>query len=144
PFCVRRCSYCDFAIAVRRDVPSRRYADLVLLEWERWADHRAWISSPEIDTIYFGGGTPSLLDADQLGRILETIQTGRSLSSHPEITLEANPENVTADSAARWLGLGITRVSLGSQSFDPAVLEWMHRTHDAGAIGRAVRLLRDA
>jgi oxygen-independent coproporphyrinogen-3 oxidase len=144
PFCARRCSYCDFAIAVRRDVPSHEYADRVLAEWDRWRTHPAWAGAPDLDTIYFGGGTPSLLGADQLGRILDTLRHDRRLAPDAELTIEANPENVTAENAAAWRSRGVNRVSLGSQSFDPGVLQWMHRTHDAAAIGRAVRLLRDA
>jgi len=144
PFCARRCTYCDFAIAVRREVPSREYADLVILEWNRWRDHPAWEAAPEIETIYLGGGTPSLLDPDQLGRILDAVRADRSVKANAEITLEANPENVTATLAARWTGLGINRISLGGQSFDPAVLQWMHRTHDADAVPRAMAVLGDA
>lgn len=144
PFCARRCSYCDFAIAVRREVPSREYADRVIAEWDRWRSHAAWAGAPDLDTIYFGGGTPSLLEADQLGRILDTMRHDRRLAPDAELTLEANPENVTPENAAAWGSRGVNRISLGSQSFDPGVLQWMHRTHDAAAIGRAVRVLRDA
>ncbi|MEP7326021.1 MAG: radical SAM family heme chaperone HemW [Gemmatimonadota bacterium] len=144
PFCARRCSYCDFAIAVRREVPSRDYADLVLREWERRQDHPAWNETSEIETVYLGGGTPSLLDPGQLERILDGIHSARPGSADLELTLEANPENVTSALAARWVALGVNRVSLGGQSFDPAVLRWMHRTHDADAVPRAVSLLRDA
>ncbi|HEV8124983.1 MAG TPA: radical SAM family heme chaperone HemW [Gemmatimonadales bacterium] len=144
PFCARRCTYCDFAIAVRREVPSREYADLVLEEWNRWQDHPAWSAGPEIETIYLGGGTPSLLDPDQLGRVLDAIRATRPVTVGAEVTLEANPENVTAANAARWSALGVNRISLGGQSFDAAVLKWMHRTHDAEAVPRAVAVLGDA
>jgi oxygen-independent coproporphyrinogen-3 oxidase len=62
PFCARRCSYCDFAIAVRRDVPTDAYVQAVLQEWEGWQDHESWLGSEAVDTVYFGGGTPSRLD----------------------------------------------------------------------------------
>lgn len=143
PFCARRCSYCDFAIAVRREVPSREYADRVIREWDRWQHHPAWRAAPEIETIYFGGGTPSLLDPDQLRRVLDAIRIRGPLTANAEVTLEANPENVTAGLAAQWAALGVNRISLGGQSFNPAVLQWMHRTHDAEAIPRAVAVLRD-
>lgn len=144
PFCARRCAYCDFAIAVRRVVPAETYTDLLLQEWAGWQGHEAWHASPQIHTIYFGGGTPSLLPPDSLGRLLDRIRTDRPLDPDAEITLEANPEDVTAPTAAAWRKLGINRVSLGAQSFDPGVLAWMHRVHGAEAIPRAVGTLRDA
>ena len=144
PFCARRCSYCDFAIAVRRRVPSREYADAVIREWDAWQDHPAWGLSAEIETIYLGGGTPSLLDPVELERILHAIRDRRPVAPDAEITLEANPDDVTAEPARRWRSLGFNRVSIGVQSFDPAVLSWMHRAHTAADVPRAVAALRDA
>jgi oxygen-independent coproporphyrinogen-3 oxidase len=143
PFCARRCSYCDFAIAVRRQVPSRAYADLVLKEWTSWQSHPAWQFGATIETIYFGGGTPSLLDPDDLERILDALRTSRAVAHAAELTLEANPDDVTPDRARRWAGMGFNRVSLGVQSFDPAVLAWMHRTHTVEDVSDAVATLRD-
>jgi oxygen-independent coproporphyrinogen III oxidase len=144
PFCARRCSYCDFAIAVRRQVPSRTYADAVLKEWSTWQDHPAWQSSDDIETIYLGGGTPSLLDPEELGRLLEHIRASRPVAADAELTIEVNPDDVTAERVARWRDLGLNRVSLGAQSFDPAVLTWMHRTHRADDVARSMGLLRAA
>lgn len=143
PFCARRCSYCDFAIAVRRHVPSRDYADAVLKEWETWQQHPAWETSPAIDTIYFGGGTPSLLDPDALERIIDGICRVRSIVPDAELTIEINPDDVTSERAGRWRTLGINRASLGVQSFDPGVLTWMHRTHTAEDVPSAVTTLRE-
>jgi oxygen-independent coproporphyrinogen-3 oxidase len=142
PFCARRCSYCDFAIAVRRVVPSDDYAAVVTREWELRREHPAWALAPEVRTVYFGGGTPSLLDPRGIARILERIASERSVMSGAEITLEANPDDVTPAAAAAWRAAGVTRVSLGVQSFDPAVLRWMHRTHAAEQVAPAVATLR--
>ncbi len=144
PFCARRCSYCDFAIAVRREVPSAEYAEGVEREWAGWQDHAAWNGSPALDTIYFGGGTPSRLDPASITRLLDLFRTDRAVTPGAEVTLEANPDDVTASSAGAWRDAGITRISLGAQSFDPGVLEWMHRTHDAVQIGVAMQRLRSA
>lgn len=144
PFCARRCSYCDFAIAVRRRVPGMEYTDAVLREWATWQDHPIWQDRPVIETVYLGGGTPSLLDARALERLLDRFRRDRPVSSDAEFTLEANPDDVTLERARQWCRLGINRVSLGGQSFDPAVLHWMHRTHTADDIPRAVGLLREA
>ncbi len=142
PFCHRRCSYCDFSIAVRRRVPAREYVDAVLREVAlvRAADPGAvpW-GSPEggFETIYLGGGTPSLLPTDALVTLLTTFRDA------VEVTLEANPEDVTPASVAAWRSAGVNRVSLGAQSFDDRVLQWMHRSHDAAQIGTAVHALRE-
>jgi oxygen-independent coproporphyrinogen-3 oxidase len=138
PFCARRCSYCDFAIAVRRNVPSDAYVAAVLREWEMWQPHPVWNTSPEIQTIYFGGGTPSRLEPGAVARLLDGFRRERPVSRDAEITLEANPEDVTAETAASWRNAGVNRVSLGVQSFDPAVLTWMHRTHTAEQVRSAV------
>jgi oxygen-independent coproporphyrinogen-3 oxidase len=143
PFCARRCSYCDFAIAVRREVPSRVYTDAVLREWDLWQNHAVWDGGSTVETIYFGGGTPSLLDPDQLARLLEGIRSRRPVRPDAELTIEVNPDDVSADRVRRWLGMGINRVSLGVQSFEPAVLAWMHRTHTADDVPRAVETLRE-
>jgi oxygen-independent coproporphyrinogen-3 oxidase len=146
PFCARRCSYCDFAIAVRKRVPSRAYADAVLREWEqtlRRPDAPEVLGSA-VDTLYFGGGTPSLLEPEELARVVEGITAHHPLVPGAEVTLEANPDDVTAERAAAWRSVGIGRVSLGVQSFDPAVLTWMHRTHRAEQVAPAVAALRGA
>jgi len=141
PFCVRRCSYCDFSIAVRKQVPAREYVDVILKE-PRGADLE------KLETIYFGGGTPSLLPpeaiAQLLGGFLKSADPGPAARGDREVTLEANPEDVTPDNATAWSAAGINRVSLGAQSFDDTVLKWMHRSHDAAQTHRAVRALRDA
>ncbi len=96
------------------------------------------------DTIYFGGGTPSLLGPDGVARALETVTRHWQPEVDAEITIEANPENVTAEAARAWRASGINRVSLGAQSFDAGALEWMHRTHSASRAGDALATLRDA
>ena len=101
-----------------------------------------WALSPEVRTIYFGGGTPSRLRPDAIARLLAGIRQARPVAAGAEITLEANPEDVTPEAAASWQAAGVNRVSLGVQSFDPAVLLWMHRTHTAEQVPEAVRVLR--
>ncbi len=144
PFCARRCSYCDFAIAVRRETPSREYADRVLAEWSHWRRHERWAGEQGIATVYFGGGTPSRLDPGEVARILDIIGSELPIAPGAEITLEANPEDVTDDAARAWQRAGVNRVSLGVQSFDPSVLAWMHRTHTAAQVPEAVARLRGA
>jgi oxygen-independent coproporphyrinogen-3 oxidase len=144
PFCARRCSYCDFAIAVRRQVPTDDFVDAVLREWQQWQDHPAWNESPEVETVYFGGGTPSHIDPGGIARIVSRIRSDRLIAADAEITLEANPDDVTGVAAVAWRNAGVNRISLGVQSFEPAVLAWMHRTHSADQVGPAVDMIRDA
>lgn len=144
PFCARRCSYCDFAIAVRRETPSDRYVDAVVREWATWLDHPAWDESPEVRTIYFGGGTPSRLAPSGIATILERIRGDRPVETDAEVTLEANPDDTTPEAAHAWRAAGVTRLSIGAQSFSDEALRWMHRTHDPAAIGRAVEAARIA
>lgn len=144
PFCARKCSYCDFAIAVRREVPSAAFANAVEREWEGWQTHPAWAESPIVETIYFGGGTPSRLDPAMLARLLSRFRNDRAVAHDAELTLEVNPDDVTPVKADAWRAAGINRISLGAQSFQPNVLAWMHRTHDAGQIGAAMGTLKAA
>ena len=144
PFCARRCSYCDFAIAVRKEVPSDAYVAAVLREWRLWQTEPIWQTSPEIRTLYLGGGTPSRISTDAIGRLLEQIDLDRPLMPGAEVTLEANPDDVTAERSAAWRAAGVNRISLGAQSFDPRVLAWMHRVHTGDQAVRAVETVRAA
>ena len=140
PFCARRCSYCDFSIAVRRVTPVDEY--LRGLETElalRFPTDREWV----LDTLYLGGGTPSRLGTDGIRRLLDLIRRRASIAPGAEVTLEANPDDVTPEAIAAWRAAGVTRLSLGVQSFDPAVLGWMHRLHDPERAELAARAARD-
>lgn len=141
PFCGRRCVYCDFSIAVRREPPVDEFAAAVATELEV---RRVTDASIQLDTLYFGGGTPSRLGGVGVAKLIDVIRDSVALAPGAEVTLEANPEDVTPSAAAQWRAAGVNRLSLGAQSFDDAVLTWMHRTHDADAIGRAVVAARHA
>ena len=152
PFCQRRCSYCDFSIAVRKRIPAREYVDAVLRELRLLGvtdpgRKPGDVGGETLETLYLGGGTPSLLPPDALATLLTSLlDVFRATSSRDavEVTLEANPEDVKPENAAAWRRAGINRVSLGAQSFNDGVLRWMHRSHDAARIGDAVRALRAA
>jgi len=141
PFCRRRCTYCDFAIAVRRTVPVGEFIDSLGREIElRYPDE----PPRDIDTLYFGGGTPSLLGGDGVARLLDRLREHFRFDDRAEVTLEANPDDVSVETAAAWRTAGINRLSIGAQSFDERVLAWMHRTHSAHQIERAVTAARAA
>ncbi len=152
PFCQRRCSYCDFSIAVRKRIPAREYVDAVLGEVSLLGVTDPGRKPGEsedlgLETLYLGGGTPSLLPPDAISALLTSLRDALHVTSSRdavEVTLEANPEDVKPEIAAAWRRAGVNRVSLGAQSFDDRVLQWMHRSHDAARIGDAVRALRAA
>jgi len=133
PFCARRCTYCDFSIAVRRRTPVAEYLGALARELE--------MAGPlgDLTTIYLGGGTPSRLGGDGLARLADLLGRPDGLV---EFTIEANPDDVSAEAVRAWVSAGVNRISLGAQSFDPAVLAWMHRTHDAGQVAEAVEAAR--
>jgi len=142
PYCLRRCPYCDFTIAISRTVPGERYADAVLAELRlRIAQRPAWTERP-LDSIYLGGGTPSLWEPREVGRVLEGIAGLLPLAADAEISLEANPEVADSARLAGYRAAGVNRLSLGIQSFEPAVLTTLGRSHspsDAEAAFRAAR-----
>jgi oxygen-independent coproporphyrinogen-3 oxidase len=139
PFCARRCSYCDFAIAVRRVVPVDDYTQALARELElRFDEEGEWTA----DTLYLGGGTPSRLGGEGVARLLDGIRQRIGLSVDAEVTIEANPEDIDSESVRRWREAGVNRLSIGAQSFHDNVLVWMHRTHDSTAITRAVETAR--
>jgi oxygen-independent coproporphyrinogen-3 oxidase len=141
PFCARRCSYCDFSIAVRRETPIDEFVQAVAAEIDlrflgRSARH--W----HADTVYLGGGTPSRLGASGIRALLDMLRQRLTIAAHAEITIEANPEDVSLEAARTWRDAGVNRASLGAQSFDSRALEWMRRTHGSDQICRAVDTVR--
>lgn len=127
PFCAQKCSYCDFHFSTHfesyRDKMIQSIAEEIIL--------RKGESSSPLLSIYFGGGTPSLLTLKELSFLLDTIHRNYSVDVEAEITLEANPEDVSHKALKGWKKVGINRLSVGLQSFKPADLEWMNRGHSA-------------
>jgi putative oxygen-independent coproporphyrinogen III oxidase len=137
PWCVRKCPYCDFNSHAAQGIPEAAYIDALLLDLER-ALPDIW--GRKIHTVFFGGGTPSLFSAEGIDRILTGVRTLTPLVPGAEITLEANPGTVES---ARFFGFreaGVTRVSLGIQSFNPRHLRALGRIHDDSEARRAAEL----
>ena len=143
PFCTRRCFYCDFAVKVASPDCgawlSALGAEVRALEREG-----AFLLDDTLDTLYVGGGTPSLLGPRAMEGLLNVIGEERLRNSDLEWTAEANPESFTKDVAAGWLRAGVNRVSLGIQSFHEPALRWMGRLHGADGARSAVRIGRAA
>lgn len=138
PFCKFRCGYCDFAIVADRD-------DLVGTYLQTLATELSWLGAPrEVDTLYFGGGTPSHLDPASLTALCEIAKRWHPLAQGYEWTVEANPESLTADRVAVLSAQGATRLSLGVQSLDDAKLRALERNHSRHDVVRAMDLARAA
>ena len=133
PFCAHRCGYCDFVTVVGREELHARYVDAVLTELELERD----VLAPVLETVFLGGGTPTFTDGRELGRLLE------SLPAAVEVTVEANPETVTPALARLLRESGVTRVSLGAQSFQPDLLRVLEREAGPDTVRRAFYHLRD-
>ena len=129
PFCVRKCGYCAFNSQELLENDLDGYVALLLEEMRLTAG--VTVSSHELDSIYFGGGTPSLLDARQLSRLIQETRKLFILNRDCEITLEANPGTVDRGSLAAFRSVGVSRLSLGVQSFDDNFLDCLGRVHNA-------------
>ncbi len=136
PFCASRCDYCDFATWTDRDHLIDGYVDACVADLER----RRAGGLPDASSVFFGGGTPSLLPGDQLARILDAI--GRAADA--EVTVECNPDSVDGTKLATYVRAGVNRLSFGVQSMVPHVLAGLGRTHDPDNVRRSVGLARDA
>lgn len=138
PYCLAKCPYCDFAsyaIEGADRVDHAGYADAVLTELERRAPS---VEGRRIETVFFGGGTPSLWAPAQLGRVLAGIRARLTCADDLEVTVECNPTSLDEDRARSLLGVGVNRLSIGVQSLDDARLRYLGRLHDAGGARAAV------
>lgn len=139
PFCRSRCSYCDFATDVYRSGKAvQRYVDALCKEITHGNGKIV------ADTVYFGGGTPSMLTPGQVGQILDELNSRFDVDSAAEITMEMNPATVTAESLAGYKCLGVNRASFGVQTFDDVQLRRLARGHDAEDARRTYEMLRKA
>ncbi|MBA2645379.1 MAG: radical SAM protein, partial [Pyrinomonadaceae bacterium] len=141
PFCRSRCSYCDFATGTYEGELAERYVHALTAEIAASGAHEEKI---EVDTIYFGGGTPSLLTPAQITRILAAMRGRFRVADEAEITLEMNPGTVTAEGLCELRRLGINRASFGAQTFDDWELRRLGRTHTAEDARRTLEHLRVA
>jgi oxygen-independent coproporphyrinogen-3 oxidase len=134
PFCAHRCGYCDFVTVVGREALHGPYVDALLAE----LDLERGLLSDQVETVFLGGGTPTLTSLPELVRLLE------ALPSASEVTVEANPETVTPELASALRGAGVNRISLGAQTFRPHLLEVLERRAGPDDVQRAFRTLRAA
>lgn len=140
PFCKQACTYCDFHFSTQiKLIHDMADAQTVELVHYSSAAHEF-----EIQTIYFGGGTPSILDVEYLKKWLDVIHQHYSVSENCEITLEINPDDIEPERIQHWKEMGVNRFSVGIQSFDADVLQWMNRAHSSIQAKTGVQWLQDA
>lgn len=126
PFCKQKCTYCDFHFSTRFQAYRTQMIDAMCLEIKRRANE----FPVQIESIYFGGGTPSLLTEAELQQLMDVLRSVTRWDSSAECTLEANPDDMTRAAIHQWKNNGINRLSVGIQSFDQQDLTWMNRAHN--------------
>ncbi len=140
PFCKRKCHYCNFY-----SLASSRYFDEVIDAITDEVNLRKSLVSKEtIESIYFGGGTPSLMKAHHLQKIMDAVFTHFSVADHAEITLEANPDDISQEQLHSFKKNGINRLSIGVQTFNNSELQYLNRTHDAEKALKSIDMSRKA
>lgn len=139
PFCKQACHYCDFHFSTLLSNKENLIKALIKeIEIQKY-----YLKGEVIKTIYFGGGTPSILSQDEINSILNSIQTNFSIEADAEITLEANPDDLSKGSLLNYKAAGINRLSIGIQSFDDRVLRFLNRAHDSSKAIESVELARE-
>lgn len=140
PFCKQKCHYCNFySVASRSGIPAMINAIVAEVSLQR-----TYLNNQTLTSIYFGGGTPSLLSETQLGAMLDAVTAEFAMSSSVEITLEANPDDITPEQLKMWRNIGINRLSIGVQSFNDKDLIYLNRVHNAERAHRCLTDARDA
>ena len=142
PWCVRKCPYCDFnSHTAGDDPPRRRYLDALLLDLEQESQRAL---GRRVETVFLGGGTPSLFTPDEIARLLEGVRHHLVLAEDAEITMEANPGTVDCGDPAGYREAGVNRLSIGGQSFNDELLKRLGRIHSSADVRQAVAAARAA
>ena len=147
PFCKQACHYCNFHFSTNLSLKERIVSAMVReieLVYQDKTEITLVDENLTIQTIYFGGGTPSLLEAKEIALLLQTVRSYYRVTDDAEITLEANPDDINEDKLNDWKKAGINRFSLGIQSLSDAELKWMNRAHNSGQALRSIELIKQA
>lgn len=140
PFCKQACHYCDFHFstntAIRKELIEAMGEEILL--------QQDYLSGERINSIYFGGGTPSILTGEEIAFLLEKIYSTQPIAADAEVTLEANPDDLTPEKSVALRSTGINRLSIGIQSFDDDILEYFNRAHTSATAIQSVACAKDA
>jgi len=136
PFCKQACHYCDFHFSTSM----KKKGEMVLALAKELQLRKKEFQESEVETIYFGGGTPSVLTVDEIRLLIDTVRQNYPVSQNPEITLEANPDDLSEENLKAFAAIGINRLSIGIQSFFEEDLKLMHRAHDSAQAKKCLEL----
>lgn len=140
PFCKKKCTYCDFHFSTTFSAYRDKMIDAIIQELKTRVNY---LGKQTISTLYFGGGTPSLLTKDELKLIVEAVYRNYRVETEIEFTLEANPDDINTEQLMMWKSIGVNRLSIGLQSFLQEDLDWMNRAHTAEESESAVILAKE-
>jgi putative oxygen-independent coproporphyrinogen III oxidase len=143
PYCVSKCPYCDFNSHVVAQIPEQSYTDALLRELEFFGSRDEW-PGRTVQSIFFGGGTPSTFDPQSIRKLLTSVAATFPLEADCEITLEANPGTVDSEKFFGYRDAGVNRISVGVQSFQPRLLKFLGRIHSADEAKRALSTVKQA
>ena len=143
PYCVSKCPYCDFNSHVVAEIPEGNYTDALVRELEHYGELADW-QGRIVQSIFFGGGTPSTFQPSSIGKLLAWVAATFPINLDCEITLEANPGTVDSDKFLGYRDAGVNRISVGVQSFQPRLLKFLGRVHSAGEARNALDIVRRA
>lgn len=143
PFCRQACNYCNFHFSTS-DRYQKAVVNAMVKEIRLLPSDPDFSSITTLQTVYLGGGTPSILSIESIQRLLDTVKQEYSVETDAEITLEANPDDISSDNLRSWLAAGVNRLSVGLQSFNDAELSWMNRAHNAQQALQSLNLIQQA
>ncbi len=141
PFCQTKCTYCNFNTYARLEGLIPEYVQALVKEVRLWGSD---LDRTQVRSVFFGGGTPSWINADALAHIIDAANSAFQVLPDAEVTVEANPGDVNSDTLSRWREMGVNRISIGVQSFDDDLLKLLTRRHTSAEATRAVRLVKQA
>ena len=141
PFCASKCAYCDFASYPGRNADWKAYFDALIAEINSWREE---LERCEIQTVFFGGGTPTLVNAEYILRSLDALRRCARFAENAEITLEGNPGTLDREKLRQYRSAGVNRLSLGAQALDDRLLQSIGRIHTAADVASAVQMAQDS
>lgn len=143
PYCISKCPYCDFNSHVVPEIPEKQYTEALLRELDHYGSQEGW-RNRVVQSIFFGGGTPSTFKAVSIGKLLAWVAATFPIDIDCEITLEANPGTVDQENFYGYRDAGINRISVGVQSFQPRLLKFLGRAHSADEARQALEVVKRA
>ena len=126
PFCKKKCHYCDFYITTNKNNVTKL---IEAIQFELIL-RKKFLDKSNVETIYFGGGTPSMINPDYIEKVINQIKNNFEINSNIEISLEANPDDINYENLTKWKKYGINRISLGVQSLNNKILNFINRSHN--------------